>query len=97
MIVPLVAAVAAVRVETRWETRRPVVHCIARLTRALSRREREAMTRYPEFEVGEDSIKYSCRPEETEAEEKRLSSVLRSVAERPERPRRPRPIPIRPR
>ncbi len=93
----MVPLVAAVRVETRWETRRPVVHCVARLTRALSRREREEMGRYPEFQVGEDSIKYSCRPEETEAAQKRLSSLLRLVAEPAGRARRPRLVPVPPR
>lgn len=89
----MVPLVAAVRVETRWETRRPVVHCSARLTRALSRREREEMSLFPEFRVNDDSITYSCRPEETEAAEKRLSSALRSVADTPERTRRPRLVP----
>ncbi|MEP6800689.1 MAG: hypothetical protein ABJC07_02035 [Acidobacteriota bacterium] len=88
---------AAVRVQTGWESRRPVVHCVARLTRALSRRERAEMGRYSEFQVGEDSITYSCRPEETEAAEKRLSSLLRLVADSPGRARRPRVVPIPPR
>ncbi|MEO8189682.1 MAG: hypothetical protein ABI682_05020 [Acidobacteriota bacterium] len=48
------------------------------------------MSRFPEFQLDGDSIKYSCRPEETEAAEKRLSSALRAVAEAPERTRRPR-------
>ncbi len=93
----MVPLVAAVRVETRWETRRPVMHCVARLTRALSRREREEMSRFPEFRVGDDGVTYSCRPEETEAAEKRLSSALRVVADAPDKPGRPRLTAVRPR
>ena len=70
--------VAAVRVDTPWTTRGGVIACVASLTRPLSRREAREMELFPEFLVTGDRVAYDCRPEESEAFEKRLSAVLRS-------------------
>lgn len=71
--------VAAVRVDTPWTTRGGVVACVASLSRPLSRRETRKMELFPEFSVTGDRVAYDCRPEESEAFEKRLSAVLRSL------------------
>ncbi len=71
--------VAAVRVDTPWTKRGGVVACVASLTRRLSRQESRGMARFPEFSVTGDRVAYECRPSESEAFEKRLSAVLRSL------------------
>lgn len=38
------------------------------------------MSRFPEFTVKGDSVRYSCRPEEAEECEKRLASLLLECA-----------------
>ena len=55
-----------------------MIACVASLTRTLSRRETLEMVLFPEFSVTGDRVAYDCRPEESEAFEKRLSAVLRS-------------------
>ena len=74
MVVPLIAAV---RVDTQWDSRNPFLRCLARLTRRLTQREREQMRLFPEFSVlDEDGVTYTCRPEEAEAFQKRLAGAL---------------------
>jgi hypothetical protein len=73
----MVPQVVSVRVETAWETRRPLLACVARISRALTSRERAEMARFSEFLVGGETVSWSCRPEESEAYEKRLGAALR--------------------
>jgi len=76
----MVPQVVSVRMETAWHVRRPLLACVARISRALTSRERKEMARFPEFDVAEKTVTWSCRPEETEAYEKRLSAALRRSA-----------------
>ena len=77
----MVPQVVSVRVETAWETRRPRLACFARISRALTSGERAEMARFAEFSVGAETVTWSCRPEETEAYEKRLAAALRRSVE----------------
>ncbi|MDQ6892039.1 MAG: hypothetical protein M3167_05095 [Acidobacteriota bacterium] len=76
--------IAAVRIQPLWSSRaNPLVHCTATLTRPLSDAERQAMERFPEFSVTGNQVTFSCRPEETEVSEQRLTlAVAQSAAGR---------------
>ncbi|MDQ2978617.1 MAG: hypothetical protein M3R62_05315 [Acidobacteriota bacterium] len=68
--------IAAVRTQTQWSSRRPVVECVATLTRRLSAAEQIEVERFPEFTLEDDQVSFSCRPEETEVLEQRLATAL---------------------
>jgi len=73
--------IAAVRIQPQWSSRRrPLVHCVATLTRPLTPAERDGLGRFPEFSVSEDRVTFSCRPEETEESEQRLAGALQAAA-----------------
>ncbi|MEO8431854.1 MAG: hypothetical protein ABI592_10130 [Acidobacteriota bacterium] len=72
--------VTAVRADTPWNSRARRIECVARLTRPLTPAEIRGMSRFPEFTVKGDSVRYSCRPEEAEECEKRLASLLLECA-----------------
>jgi hypothetical protein len=77
----MVPLITAVRVDTQWDSKSPFLRCLARLTRRLTPLEREQMRRFPEFSVqDEDGVTYTCRPEEAEAFQKRLSGALAAAA-----------------
>jgi hypothetical protein len=79
--------IAAVRIQPLWSSRRhPRVHCIATLTRPLSKPELAEMQRFPEFSVSGDEVTFSCRPEETEVSEQKLAVAVAESAQ----PRAPR-------
>jgi hypothetical protein len=79
----MVPQVVSVRVETAWHTGRLLLACVARISRALTFREKEEMARFSEFSVGSETetVTWSCRPEESEAYEKRLGAALRRSVE----------------
>lgn len=92
----MIPQVVSVRVETAWHTPKPLLACIARISRALTSREREEMARFAEFSVGGGkTVTWSCRPEETEASEKRLAAALRRSAQGSRGGRRRWPAPVR--
>jgi len=70
--------VVSVRIQTAWDVRKPLLACVARISRALTSRERAQMNTFSEFTVGDGTVAWWCRPEETEAFEKRLSAALRT-------------------
>jgi len=77
----MVPQVVSVRVETAWYTPGLLLACVARISRALTIRERKEMARFGEFSVGGETVTWSCRPEESEAYEKRLAAALRRSVE----------------
>jgi len=81
--------VVSVRIQTAWDVCKPLQACFARISRALTSRERRQMNTFSEFTLGNATVAWWCRPEETEAFEKRLSAALRASVLRARRRKRP--------
>lgn len=73
------ARIAAIRVQNQWSVRAPYIQCMVRLTRPLTPEETAALNAHSEFVAVEDVISYTCRPEDVEETEQRLSALLRRV------------------
>jgi hypothetical protein len=64
-----------------WSTRAAHVRCVARLTRPLTTAEATRLTNHPQFIPVSDVVTFTCRPEDVEDSEQRLSWLLRSIQE----------------
>lgn len=75
------ARIAAIRVQNDWVERTPHVRCVARLTRPLTTAEATRLTDHPQFIPVSDVVRFTCRPEDVEDSEQRLSSLLSAIHE----------------